>query len=103
MFAYQFGSYGWGPGELGYPAGVAFGPGGIIAVADYGNYRVQVFHANGTYAFEFGSYGQGPGDFGLPLGVAFGPGGIIAVAGGNYRVHSHAEKFLQCMPRASGV
>ena len=85
--AYQLGSEGQGPGEFYRPFGVAFGPGGIMAVADTGNHRVQVFHPNGTLAYQLGSEGQGPGEFVIPYGVAFGPGGIMAVADtGNSRV-----------------
>ena len=99
-FAFQFGSRGSGPGEFGADRGdrrdyygyhgpekIAFGPGGIMAVADYYNHRVQMFHPNGTFAYQFGSYGSGPGEFSWPSGLAFGPGGIIAVADpGNDRV-----------------
>ena len=85
--AYLFGSYGRGLGEFYAPRDVAFGPGGIMAVADTGNHRVQVFHPNGTLVLQFGSYGRGPGELDIPHDVAFGPGGIMAVADtGNHRV-----------------
>ena len=85
--AYLFGSHGQGLGEFYAPRDVAFGPGGIMAVADTGNHRIQVFHPNGTLALQFGSHGQGPGELGFPHDVAFGPGGIMAVADtGNHRV-----------------
>ena len=68
---------------------VAFGPGGIIAVADYGSHRVEVFHANGMFACQLGSGEAGTKSdrFSRPTSVAFGPGGIIAVADyGSHRV-----------------
>ena len=80
------------------PEGVAFGPGGILAVGGRWNDRVLVFHANGTLAYQLGSeddhdhdhdHGpgdtsyhpedRGPGEFNEPIGVDFGPGGILAV------------------------
>ena len=77
-------------GRLGNPDGVAFGPFGELAVADSGNHRVQVFHANGTPARTLGApgaHGPGDGQFYWPSGVAFGPFGEIAVAdSGNHRV-----------------
>ena len=83
----QIGSRGSGPGEFNSPAGVAFGPDGLIAVADPRGDRVQVFRVDGTLAFQIGSRGSGPGEFIMPSGVAFGPRGIIAVAdSGNHRI-----------------
>ena len=86
-FAFEFGSYGPGHGEFMWPDDVAFGPGGIIGVPDWGNNRIRIFHPNGTFAFEFGSLGHGPGQFFYPNALAFGPGGIIGVLDlGNNRV-----------------
>ena len=85
--AFEFGTYGSGQGEFLGALNVAFGPGGIIAVADSGNHRVQIFRPNGEFAFEFGRYGSGPGEFKGPYGPAFGPGGLLAVPdAGNHRV-----------------
>ena len=85
--AFEFGRYGSGPGEFLGALNVAFGPGGIIAVADSGNHRVQIFRPNGEFAFEFGRYGSGVGEFKGPYGPAFGPGGLLAVPdAGNHRV-----------------
>ena len=78
--AFEFGSYGSGHGHLMAPSNVAFGPGGLMAVADTGNHRVQVFNPDGTFAFAFGQRGEGQGEFHWPEGVAFGPGGLLAVA-----------------------
>ena len=87
VFAFEVGSYGSGPGEFRWPDNVAFGPGGIIAVSDWGNNRVNVFHPNGTFAHAFGSSGHGPGEFNRPFGIAFGPNGLLAVTDvGNHRV-----------------
>ena len=75
-FGGMFGSVGSGPGQFMVPHAIAFGPGGIIAVADILNNRIQVFRANGTFAFEFGLEGE-PGYVSY---IAFGPGGIIAMS-----------------------
>ena len=74
-----------GPGEFFEPIGVAFGPGGILAVADSGKDRVQVFHANGTFAYHVGADRSGDDRYGLAVDVDFGPGGILAVT--DYRMH----------------
>ena len=85
--AFEFGSYGEGPGEFLAPHNIAVGPGGIIAVSDAENNRVQLFHPNGTFALEVGSRGSGLGEFAGPHGLAFGPNGILIVSDvGNHRV-----------------
>ena len=85
--ALEFGSLGSGAGQFMAARDVAFGPGGIMAVADAGNHRVQVFYPNGTYAFALGELGEGRGEFHRPGGLAFGPGGLLAVSDmGNSRV-----------------
>ena len=86
-YAFEFGSLGSGAGQFMAARDIAFGPGGIIAVADTGSHRVQVFHPNGTYAYALGALGEGPGEFYYPEGLAFGPGGLLAVSDmGNSRV-----------------
>ena len=86
-FAFEFGSYGEGPGEFLAPRNIAVGPGGAIAVSDAENDRIQLFHPNGTFAFELGSRGSGPGELIGPYGITFGPNGLLVVADvGNHRV-----------------
>ena len=59
----------------------------MIAVADTGNHRIQVFHPDGTFAFKFGTRGDGDGEFESPAGVAFDDDDLILVADtGNHRV-----------------
>ena len=53
------GSFGAGPGNFSSPKGVDVNVDGEIAVADTGNDRVQVFHANRTLKFIIGSSGGG--------------------------------------------
>ena len=105
--AFEFGSYGQGPGEFLAPYNIAFGPGGVIAVSDVTNHRIQLFHPNGTFAFEFGSYGQGPGEFLAPYNIAFGPGGVIAVSDvTNHRIqlfHPNGTFAFELGSRGSGL
>ena len=96
VFDGMFGSVGSGPGQFMVPHAIAFGPGGIMAVADILNNRIQVFHANGTYAFEFGLEGE-PGYVSY---IAFGPGGIIAVSDiKNHRIQLFRPVFTLVPPR----
>ena len=89
-----FGSEGSGEGELLSPEDVAVRRNAsptntsVVAVADTGNHRIQVFHANGTPALAFGSEGSGDGNFSSPQGVAISDDlGLIAVADtGNHRI-----------------
>ena len=91
---YTLGSEGSGEGELLSPEDVAVWRSkhpindSVVAVADTGNHRIQVFHANGTPSFSFGSRGGGDGNFSSPQGVAIDDQeGLIAVADtGNHRV-----------------
>ena len=92
-FAFKFGTYGDGDGEFDSPKDVAQGVRrihrGLIAVADTGNDRVQLFHPNGTFALKFGTYGDGDGEFDSPEGVDFNNGnddGIFVADTGNHRI-----------------
>ncbi|TFG87471.1 MAG: DUF1565 domain-containing protein, partial [Hyphomicrobiales bacterium] len=82
-FLGEFGSFGSGPGQFGGPiqtaVGVATGPvsgdvtqGGLLYVADPGNWRVQLFLAD-KYLSSFGTRGTGPGRFEAVSWVAAAP------------------------------
>jgi len=68
------------PGQFNMPEGIAFSPDGArIIVADYFNYRVQIFGFDGTnitYQTTYGTYGMADGQFKSPIGVAFSPDGL---------------------------
>ena len=51
------------------PSGISVHNDGTVFVADTGNHRIQVFHANGTFIFAFGSEGSGEGNFSSPRGI----------------------------------
>ena len=72
----EFGSQGSGLGEFLVPHGIAEGPGGVIAVADILNNRVQVFYPNGTFAFQLGLSGPS----GYISYIAFGSDGRLFVS-----------------------
>ena len=52
-FVNEFGSKGWGQGELNYPWDAAFGPDGNLYVCDFHNKRIQIFDEKGKYLKEF--------------------------------------------------
>lgn len=64
----------------------------IIAVADSGNHRIQIFDHQGQLRFVFGSFGQGHGQLAYPSGVAIADNGDIIVADSfNHRVVRYRE------------
>ena len=92
-FIFAFGSEGSGEGEFLSPRGIDVTKStninrSKIVVADTGNHRIQVFHANGTFDFAFGSEGSGNGNFSSPEGVATrrATGGIAVADTGNHRI-----------------
>jgi sugar lactone lactonase YvrE len=70
-----FGKYGFGDGELNYPAGIAVYDDNVY-VADSRSHRVEIFSAAGVFKKTFGSEGQGDNQFGVPLGIAVDASGI---------------------------
>ncbi len=64
------GSPGSHDGELRQPSGLAFGPDGLLYVADSYNHRIEVFTPAGGYVTAWGGPGSGPGEFYLPHAVA---------------------------------
>ena len=80
-------------------ADLAFGPGGLVYVADgYANGRVVVFDAEGRKVREWGQRGRGPGQFNLPHGIAVGPDGTVYVAdreNGRVQVFTGEGEYLR--------
>ncbi len=62
------------------PADIAFGPGGILFVADgYGNSRIAKFDESGTMLLEWGRKGIGKGEFDLPHAIRIDSRGQVYV------------------------
>ena len=57
-------------GEFSSPYAVTFDAKGFLYVADYLNYRIQVFGPEGDFVSAFGKSGDKPGDIGRPRGLA---------------------------------
>lgn len=60
-------------GEFAFPSDVAYGPDGLLYVADSDNHRVQVLTPEGEYVREFGEHGQALGQIRHPGYLSFGP------------------------------
>jgi hypothetical protein len=104
----SFGSGGSGAGELYEPGNIAVAPDGTSYVADYGNDRVDVFDADGSFSFAFGSE-VNPADegdlctaeSGCQRGAASGdagamsePEGIALASNGNVYVTDYANERI---------
>ena len=82
-------------GQLDGPRSVSFVPpppppplntGGMFAVGERDNSRVQVFHPNGTFAFSLGGNEPGAGNFSRVNDVDWSPGGT-RIAAADFRNH----------------
>jgi DNA-binding beta-propeller fold protein YncE len=83
------GKEGSGNGEFKFPHGITvLGSSGEVAVADYGNHRVQIFDSEGKYKRQFGTYGnEADGQFDCPTGLASDAhGNMLVVDGGTNRL-----------------
>lgn len=86
-FVDQWGTYGYEPGQIDYPIGVACDAEGSVFVADRGADRVQKFTAAGELLGGWGETGSGSGELLALWGIALGLNGqIYVVDGGNDRV-----------------
>jgi len=80
----DIGYSGEGPGEFNLPLDAAVGQDGRLYVLDSGNYRVQVFDAQGEYIKSFGSAGKRPGQFQRPKEVATDAQGLVYVTDASF-------------------
>ncbi|HEX5854671.1 MAG TPA: NHL repeat-containing protein, partial [Thermoanaerobaculia bacterium] len=80
-------------GRVRQPRGAASDAAGRVWVADFGNQRVQLFGADGSFLLAFGARGSGPRQFNDPCGIAVGTSGLVFVADTwNGRVQVFDEK-----------
>lgn len=63
---FDFGKRGSGPGEFNLPRDATFGKDNRLYVVDGGNFRIQIFDADGNYLKSFGKVGKSPGNLGRP-------------------------------------
>ncbi|CAG0938185.1 hypothetical protein GALLN_00141 [Gallionellaceae bacterium] len=63
---FDFGKRGSGPGEFNLPRDAAFGIDNKLYIVDGGNFRIQIFDADGNYLKSFGKVGKTPGNLGRP-------------------------------------
>ncbi len=88
-FVESWGGPGTGPGEFGYPYGIAVErrPGGDVFVVEWQNNRVQRFDADGDYLGSWGGPGREVGRLATPWDVALTVDERLAIADfGNDRV-----------------
>jgi hypothetical protein len=87
------GGRGSGPGEFGFPLGLASGPSGDVYVVDMLNARVQVLDERGQWLRDVGGPGSGSGRFGRPRAIAVGPDGTVFVVDAtSQRVHAFDDR-----------
>ncbi|MCG3136777.1 MAG: hypothetical protein HJJLKODD_00613 [Phycisphaerae bacterium] len=93
----SFGQRGSGAGELNFPTHIAFDGEDRLAVADSGNFRVQLFNRRGELLASIGRKGDGAGDFALPKGVAFDSAGRLYVVDAqfeNFQIFDRQGRLL---------
>lgn len=86
---FQIGKRGDGPGEFNLPRDAVIGADGLLYVVDGGNFRVQVFDAQGKYVKTFGAIGRQSGQFSRPKEIAADAQGNVYVADtgfGNFQI-----------------
>ena len=98
-----FGSYGSGPGQFDFPAGVWVSPAGEVFVVDQNNRRVQVFNRSGDFQRQFSlntASGSGSGLSGRSQGITGDSSGRIYVADtfqGQVQVFDAQGNFLSTL------
>ncbi|NMG32553.1 6-bladed beta-propeller [Aromatoleum evansii] len=93
----DIGKRGTGPGEFNLPRDMAIGLDGRLYVVDGGNFRIQVFNADGSYRESFGTVGRQLGNFARPKEIATDAGGNLYVADaafGNFQIFNPEGELL---------
>jgi len=93
----SIGKRGTGDGEFNLPLQAAVDSKGSLYVVDGGNFRVEVFDANGQFTHSFGSVGRLPGQFARPKGIAIGPEDniyVVDAAFGNIQIFNTQGQLL---------
>jgi DNA-binding beta-propeller fold protein YncE len=82
----SFGSFGGGEGQFRSPQGLAVSSDGLIAVADTGNHRVQLFDQQGGFLRQWGELGVQRTQFNRPQGITLDESWVYVADTGNDRV-----------------
>ena len=93
----DFGSFGSGPGQMVWPAGIAVDSAQRLYVTDEWNQRISVFDTDGNLLDQWGEAGSGDGQLDRPSGIVFDADENLLVADArNHRVQrfTHGGKFL---------
>jgi DNA-binding beta-propeller fold protein YncE len=91
------GKRGDGNGEFNLPRDVAVSAEGELYVVDGGNFRVQVFDAQGRFLRTFGAIGRQSGQFSRPKEIALDGSGnvyVVDTAFGNFQIFDREGKLL---------
>ncbi len=94
---FEIGKRGDGPGEFNLPRDAVVGADGWLYVVDGGNFRVQVFDADGKFVKTFGAIGRQGGQFSRPKEIAADAQGNIYVvdsAFGNFQIFDRSGALL---------
>jgi len=94
---FDIGKRGSEPGEFNLPRDVAIGGKGQLYVVDGGNFRVQVFDADGKFQKVFGAIGRQSGQFSRPKEIAVDPQGnlyVVDTAFGNFQIFDPEGRLL---------
>lgn len=94
---FDIGKRGNGPGEFNLPRDVAIGKDGKLYVVDGGNFRIQVFDAQGKFLNNFGKIGVNLGNFARPKEAATDKDGnlyVIDAAYGNFQIFDPEGQLL---------
>ena len=94
---FDIGGRGSLPGQLNLPRDVAIGKNNELYVVDSGNFRVQVFDAEGKYLRAFGKIGKQLGDFSRPKEIAIDKEGnvyVIDTLFGNFQIFNSQGELL---------
>ena len=93
----DFGTYGTGPGQWVWPAGVAADSQQRLYISDESNQRISVFDQQGNFLNEWGEAGDGEGKVNRPSGLAFdSEENLLVVDAYNHRIQRFTRdgKFL---------
>jgi DNA-binding beta-propeller fold protein YncE len=94
---FEVGKRGEGPGEFNLPRDAAVGAQGELYVVDGGNFRVQVFDAQGKFVKTFGTIGRQSGQFSRPKEIALDAQGnvyVVDTAFGNFQIFDREGQML---------